>query len=92
MSSIFDNMASLLDDDTKRSLSEQVRRWFVNPPPHGHGGKLAIALADEHDRLTDILLYAAEHIESILPRPGPYHPTFAAVLAMADKIKKDQSK
>lgn len=32
-------------------LVDQVRSWFGNPPPHGMGGKLAISLADEYDRL-----------------------------------------
>lgn len=34
------------------------------------------------------ILNAAEHVESILPRPGPYHPAFAALLELADTIKR----
>lgn len=37
-------------DETKPVI-EQVRSWFGNPPPHGIGGKLAIALADEYEAL-----------------------------------------
>lgn len=34
-----------------------------------------------------IIKEAAEHIEAMCPRPGPYHPAFAALLELAGKIK-----
>lgn len=30
---------------------------------------------------------AAEHIEELCPRPGPYHPAFAALLELSDTLK-----
>lgn len=41
--------------DDNKPIVEQVRSWFGVPPPHGIGGKLAIALADDYDRQRALL-------------------------------------
>lgn len=43
-------------------------------------------LQAENARLRNIIVHAAEFIEYCLPRPGPYHPKFAAVIEEADRI------
>lgn len=40
--------------------------------------------------VSQVVRLAAEHIENILPRPGPYHPAFAALIELADKLKAEE--
>lgn len=44
-------------------------------------------IAVDLDRIAGIVKEAAEHIEDVLPRPGPYHPAFVSLLKLADEIK-----
>lgn len=62
--------------DENQPIVKQVRSWFVNPPPHGIGGKLAIALADEHDRIRAALeeLVATKEIHDRLEVLRPLDP------------------
>lgn len=40
------------------------------------------------ETIANIIQSAAKHIEEVIPRPGPYHPDFAALLALAESFKQ----
>lgn len=50
---------------------------------------MEFTLSDAKDRnVADVIRDAARHIEELCPRPGPYHPAFAALLGLAYRIEK----
>ncbi len=57
------------------NLVQQVRQWFVNPPAHAIGGKLALSLADQsqkvHDALAELVATKELHdqLEALKPLP-----------------------
>lgn len=53
---------------------------------------MEFTLSDAVDRnVADVIRNAGQHIERLCPRPGPYHPAFAALLGLAYRIEKGRA-